>query len=217
MAKGYTQKKGVGYNEIFLPVVKYTTNRVMLALVANFDWELEQLEVKTACLHAELNEQIFMNQPKGFKEKLKFDHVCFLKRSLYGLKKSPRQWYKRFDYFVLTIGFQRSKFDHCLYFQYDDANNDCVFLLLYVDDMLLVGSSPKWISKMKTKLNGEFITKDQGKAKRIICMEIERDTSNSVLFLHQSSYISNVLKKFGMHDCKLVKSPLANHFVLSKY
>lgn len=142
--------------------------------------------------------------------------MCFLKRSLYGLKQSPRQWYKRFDSFVLTIGFHRSKFDNCLYFQHNDASNDYLFLLLYVDDMLLVGSSPKWISDIKTSLNGEFDMKDLGNAKRILGMEIERDRSNSILFLHQSSYVSKVLKKFGIHDCKSITLPLASHFILSK-
>lgn len=182
--KGYTQKEGVDYNEIFSPVVKFTTIRVMLALVALFDWELEQLDVKTAFLHGELDEQIFMNQPKDFKDKLKPDYVCFLKRSLYGLKQSPRQWYKRFDSFVLTIGFQRSKFDHCLYFQHNETDNNYLFLLLYVDDMLLVGSSPKSINNIKTDLSGEFDMKDLGKAKRILGMEIERNRSNSIVFLH---------------------------------
>lgn len=91
-----------------------------------------------------------------------------------------------------------------------------MYLLLYVDDMLLVSSSPKWISDIKTSLNGEFDMKDLGNAKRILGMEIERDMSNSILFLHQSSYVSKALKKFGMYDCKPVTLPLTNHFVLSK-
>lgn len=139
-----------------------------------------------------------------------------LNKSLYDLKQSPRQWYKIFDYFVLTIGFQKCKFDYCLYFQHNDVDNNYLFLLLYVDIMILIGSSPKWINNIKTKLSGEFDIKDLGKAKRILGMEIERGMSSSALFLHQSSYISKVLKKFGMNNCKPVTLPLANHFVLSK-
>lgn len=86
MAKCYTQKEGIYYNEIFSPIIKYTTIRTMLALVVHFNWELEQLDVITAFLHGELDEKIFMDQLKGFENKQKHDHVCFLKRSMYGLK-----------------------------------------------------------------------------------------------------------------------------------
>jgi len=214
VAKGFTQKEGVDYNEIFSPVVKYTTIRVMLALVAHFNWELEQLDVKTAFLHGDLEEKIYMSQPRGFEDRDKPNHVCYLKKSLYGLKQSPRQWYKRFDFYVHSIGFKRSEFDHCLYFQQHD--NNCVFLLLYVDDMLLIGPNLKMINGIKITLDKEFDMKDLGNARKILGMEIERNRSNSCLFLHQSSYIMKILKKFGMHDCKPVSLPLASHFILSK-
>lgn len=92
VAKGFTQKEGIDYTEIFAPVVKFTTVRVMLALVAQFDWELKQMDVKTAFLHGELDEKIYMRQPEGFVDKKNPDHVCLLKKSLYGLKQSPRMW-----------------------------------------------------------------------------------------------------------------------------
>lgn len=201
VAKGFTQKEGIYYNEIFSPVVKYTTIRVMLAFVAYFDWELEQLDVKTAFLHGDLDEKIYMSQPKGFEDKAKPDFVCFLKKSLYGLKQSPRQWYKRFDSFVKSIGFKRSDFDHCLYFQHKNKD-ECVFLLLYVDDMLLIGPDVKRINNIKSVLGGEFDMKDLGIAKRILGMEIIRDRSNSMLFLHQTSYVLKILKRFSMHESK---------------
>ena len=106
-----------------------------------------------------------MFQPKGFEDKRKPDFVCFLKKSLYGLKQSPRQWYKRFDSFVHSIGFKRSDFDHCLYFQHH--NKDCVFLLLYVDDMLLIGSNVKMIDGIKLAFSSEFDMKDLGIAKKV--------------------------------------------------
>ena len=141
--------------------------------------------------------------------------MCFLKKSLYGLKQSPRQWYKRFDSFVKSIGFKRSEFDHCLYFQHKNKD-DCVFLLLYVDDMLLIGPDIKKINSVKSALGGEFDMKDLSMAKRILGMEIVRDRSNSMLFLHQTAYVLKILKRFGMHDSKSVSVPLGNHFILSK-
>ena len=112
VAKGFTQVEGVDYNEIFSFVVKYTTIRVVLALVTHLNWDLEQLDVKTAFLHGELEETIYMRQSKGYKvHKKSGEQVCLLKKSLYRLKQSPRQWYKRFDIFVLGSGFSRSNYD----------------------------------------------------------------------------------------------------------
>ena len=105
VAKGYTQKQGIDFNEVFSPIVRHTSIRVLLALVALHDLELEQLDVKTAFLHGELEEQIYMQQPEGFIVHGKEDYVCRLKKSLYGLKQSPRQWYKRFDSFMIGHGY----------------------------------------------------------------------------------------------------------------
>ncbi|KAL0312996.1 UNVERIFIED_CONTAM: Retrovirus-related Pol polyprotein from transposon TNT 1-94 [Sesamum radiatum] len=118
VAKGFTQKEGIDFTEIFSPVVKYTTVRIILALTAHFNWELKQMDVKTAFLHGDLDETIYMSQPDGFLSDKHPDHVCLLKKSLYGLKQSPRQWNKKFDMFMQSLHFQRSAFDPCLYFKY---------------------------------------------------------------------------------------------------
>uniref|UniRef100_A0A2N9GEX0 Integrase catalytic domain-containing protein n=1 Tax=Fagus sylvatica TaxID=28930 RepID=A0A2N9GEX0_FAGSY len=95
VAKGYSQRHGIDYDEVFSPVVRHTSIKAVLALVADQDMELEQLDVKTAFLHGNLEEEIFMEQPEGFKQPGTENLVCRLKKSLYGLKQSPRQWYKR--------------------------------------------------------------------------------------------------------------------------
>ncbi|XP_057518411.1 uncharacterized protein LOC130799325 [Amaranthus tricolor] len=135
VAKGYSQIEGVDFHEVFSPVVKHSSIRALLALVAMEDLELHQLDVKTAFLHGELEEEIFMKQPEGFEVAGKENHVCRLKRSLYGLKQSPRQWYKRFDSFMISHDFIRSSYDSCVYFKkFEDGS--LLYLLLYVDDML---------------------------------------------------------------------------------
>ena len=111
VAKGYSQRKGIDYDEVFSPVVRHTSIRIILALVASYDLELEQLDVKTAFLHGDLEEVIFMEQPEGFKQPETEHMVCRLKKSLYGLKQSPRQWYKKFDSFMIRIGFTRCEYD----------------------------------------------------------------------------------------------------------
>ena len=100
VAKGYAQKEGVDYNEVFSPFVKHSSIHILLALVVQFDLELVQLAVKTAFLYGDLNEEIYMTQPDGYKAAGKEHLACKLKKSLYGLKQSPRQWYKRFDKFI---------------------------------------------------------------------------------------------------------------------
>ena len=134
------------------------------------DFELEQLDVKTAFLHGELEEDNYMEQPEGFvipgKEKL----FCKLKKSLYGLKQSPRQWYKRFDTFMLSQGFKRSNYDSCVYLK--TVNGSTIYLLLYVDDMLIAAKSMSGINKLKKQPSNEFETKDLDAAKKILGMEI---------------------------------------------
>ncbi|GKC59833.1 transposable element [Tanacetum coccineum] len=115
VAKGYTQKEGIDYNEVFSLVVKHSSIRILLALVAQLDLELVQMDVKTAFLHGDLEDEIYMVQPKGFKVSGKEHEVCKLHKSLYELKQSPRQWYKRFDKFMMESKYTRSKYDHCVY------------------------------------------------------------------------------------------------------
>lgn len=115
MAKGFTQKEGIDYNEKISLVVKHTSIRVLLSIVACFDLELESMDVKTTFLHGNLEETIFMNKPEGFEYKSIKSLVCKLNKSLYGLKQSLRCWYMRFDDFITSISFSRSNFDPCVY------------------------------------------------------------------------------------------------------
>ncbi|CAJ2678716.1 unnamed protein product [Trifolium pratense] len=199
VAKGFTQVEGIDYNEIFSPVVKHCSIRVLMTIVNMYDLELEQMDVKTAFLHGELEETIYMQQPEGFvKDNSK---VCLLKKSLYGLKQSPRQWYRRFDDFLLKTGFVRSNYDSCVYMM---KRNEKVilYLLLYVDDILMASSDKQEIQQLKEKLNGEFEMKDLGNAKRILGMDILRDRSKGELFLSQHDYLKKVVERFRMTDSK---------------
>ncbi|KAG8482771.1 hypothetical protein CXB51_024179 [Gossypium anomalum] len=136
VAKGYSQIPGVDFTDVFSPIVKHSSIRALLGIVAMHDLELEQLDVKTAFLHGELEEDIYRQQPEGFTVSEKEDYVCLLKKSLYGLKQSPRQWYNRFDSFMTSHDFKRSTFDSCVYFK-KNSDSSFVYLLLYVDDMLI--------------------------------------------------------------------------------
>ncbi|GJV59270.1 transposable element [Tanacetum coccineum] len=162
VAKGYSQKEGIDYNEIFSPVVRHTSIRVLLSLVEHH--ELEQLDVKTAFLHGDLVEEIYMSQPEGFVVQGKEDYVCKLRKSLYGLKQSPRQWYKRFDSFMVKHGFSRSAYDCCVYHKRAPSGS-LIYLLLYFDDMLVAAKDMEKVKKLKILLNTEFDIKDLGSSK----------------------------------------------------
>ncbi|KAL5740032.1 hypothetical protein ACOSQ2_029212 [Xanthoceras sorbifolium] len=214
VVKGFQQKEGIDYNKIFSPVVKLTTIRLVLKIVAAENLHLEQLDVKTAFLHGDLEEEIYMRQPEGFKEAGKENLVCRLKKSLYGLKQAPRQWYKKFDSFMSSSGFTRCQADHCCYIKRFD--NSFIILLLYVDDMLVAGSDMQEIMNLKRELSKQFAMKDLGAAKQILGMRIKRDTKSGTLLLSQAEYIKKVLSRFNMQDAKPVSTPLGIHFRLSK-
>ena len=156
-----------------------------------------------------------MIQPCGFKVAGKENHVCRLFKSLYGLKQSPRQWYKRFDQFIQGQKFTKSEQDHCVYFRrlLDGA---FIYLLHYVDDMLIVSKNKGEIERLKKQLAFEFEMKNLGDAQRILGMEIRRDKKNMSRQLTQKSYLKTVLERFGMNDkTKLVCTPLTSHFKLN--
>lgn len=212
--KGFGQKKGIDFKEIFSPVVKMPSIRVVLRLAASLNLEIEQLDVKTAFLHGDLEEEIYMEQPEGFKVKGKENLVCKLKKSLYGLKQAPRQWYKKFDSFMVEHGYNRTSSDHCVFMK-KFFDGDFIILLLYVDDMLIIGHDAGKIERLKKELGKSFAMKDLGPAKQILGMKITRDRKNGKLWLSQERYIEKVLERFNMSKAKPVGTPLANHFKLS--
>jgi hypothetical protein len=215
VVKGFAQKKGIDFDEIFSPVVKMTSIRTILSLVVVEDLHLEQLDVKTTFLHGDLEEEIYMQQPQGYEVKGKENLVCRLKKRLYGLKQAPRQWYLKFDRFMTEQGYSRCHSDHCVYFKRLE-NGSYIILLLYVDDMLVAGSNMQDINVLKKKLANSFAMKDLGAAKKILGMRITRDRKNRKLTLSQGEYIEKVLERFRMQNAKPVSTPLASHFKLTK-
>jgi ATP-binding cassette subfamily B (MDR/TAP) protein 1 len=172
VVKGYAQKEGIDFNEIFSPVVRLTTIRLVLAMCAIFNLHLEQLDVKTAFLHRELEEEIYMLQPEGFAETGKENLVCRLNKSLYDLKQAPRCWYKRFDSFIISLGYNRLSSDHCTYYKRFEEDDVFIILLLYVDGMLVIGPNKDRVQELKAQLAREFDMKDLGPANKILRMQI---------------------------------------------
>ncbi|KAG8493067.1 hypothetical protein CXB51_010376 [Gossypium anomalum] len=214
VTKGYSQILGVDFTDVFSPFVKHSSILALLGIVAMHDLELEQLDVKIAFLHEELEGDIYMQQPKGFTVSEKDDYVCLLKKSLYGLKQSPRQWYKRFDSFMTSHDLKKCSFSSCVYFK-KSSDGSFVYLLLYVNDKLIAAKDKGEIRKVKAQLSEEFEMKDLGPVKKILGMEILKNRKESKLYLSQKRYIGKVLCKFNMQSAKPVSTPLAAYFRLS--
>ena len=134
---GFGQRKGIDFDEIFSLVVKMSSIRMVLALAASLDVEVEQMDVKTAFLHGDLEKKIYMEQPEGFVVNGKENHVSKLRKSLYGLKQAPRQWYLKSEYVIENYRYKKTSSDHCVFF-HKFSDDDFIILLLYVDDMLIV-------------------------------------------------------------------------------
>ncbi|WVZ24349.1 hypothetical protein V8G54_002893 [Vigna mungo] len=211
VAKGFTQIEGVDYHEIFAPVVKHCSVRVLMAIVAHCNLHLEQLDVRTAFLHGDLEETIYMKQPDGFAVD---DRVCLLQKSLYGLKQSPRQWYRKFDDFLIKLNFKRCNYDDCVYTLNHDG--EMLYLLLYVDDILIASSDRGMIGETKTRLADAFEMKELGEARRILGIDIKRDRPGSNLFLSQECYLQKVISRYRMAESKMASTPVGQHLKLTK-
>ncbi|GJT00374.1 retrotransposon protein, putative, ty1-copia subclass [Tanacetum coccineum] len=191
VARRFTQRAGIDYNEVFSHVVRHTSIRVILSLTACEDYELEQLDVKTAFLHGNLEETIYMRQPPGFEEGTG-NKVCLLKKSLHGLNQSPRQWYKR-----------------------EFAPRMYIYLLLYVDDMLIACKSKSEIEYTKGLVRKTFDMKELGPARKILGMEIVRDRGSRIRKVSQSGYVQKILNNYKVDNGKSVSLQLGAHFKVS--
>uniref|UniRef100_H3H7L6 CCHC-type domain-containing protein n=1 Tax=Phytophthora ramorum TaxID=164328 RepID=H3H7L6_PHYRM len=204
VAKGFKQKYGIDYTETFSPVVKYVTLRMIIAIAKYFGWPLNQLDVVTAFLYGVMKEVVFCVVPEGVELDGGFDCLELVK-AIYGLKQASRVWNETFDEFMCSIGFQVSAFDPCLYIKVVDGH--CVLVLVYVDDVLITGSSPELIARTKTDLKTRFEMTDSGKCAFVLGIELVDGPDGSVTMC-QRRYVDDILKRFAMDECKAVVSPV---------
>lgn len=184
LVRGFLQRHGVDFDEIFSSTVKMTSSRVILGLAATLNLEVEHLDVKATFLYGNLEEDVYMEQPEGFKVKVKVedDKVRKLVKSLYRFEAAPKQWYMRFESFMTKYGYKKIFYDDCTFVQRFGANH---VLLLYMDDMLIIGQDTRGISKLKNEFAKAFVIKHLGYARHILGIQIVRDQKLGKLGLSQ--------------------------------
>ncbi|GKB82920.1 zinc finger, CCHC-type containing protein [Tanacetum coccineum] len=209
--------KPLGYKWIFkkkmkADVTRITSIRMIIAIAALRNLEIHQMDVKTAFLNGDLEEEIYMNQPEGFIAPGQEGKVCRLVKSLYGLKQAPKQWHQKFDHTMLESGFKINECDKCVYVK--DTSSGYVILCLYVDDMLIVGSNDKMIRSTKDMLKSKFDMKDMGLADVILGIKIIRTQSG--LVLSQTHYVDKILNTHNAGDSGQARTPIDTSLHLSK-
>ena len=202
--KGYSQRKGVDYDETYSPVVRHSSLRYLFALAAKYHLQIDQMDAITAFLQGDLEEEIYMEQPPCFVKDEEPRLVCRLNKALYGLKHSSRVWNNKLDAALKRFGLIASEYDPCLYYWMQDGK--MLFIAVYVDDVLIFSNDEQLKDAIKDKLSSTFRMKDLGPAAsclgiRIVCKE------NSVT-LDQEAYINSILRRFNMQDAKAVTTPM---------
>lgn len=204
VTRGFSQQYGLDYDETFSPVAKLTTVRVLLALAANKDWNLWQMDVKNAFLNGELDREIYMNQPMGFQSQDHPEYVCKLRKALYGLKQAPRAWYGKIAEFLTHSGYLVTPADSSLFVK--TSGRKLAIVLVYVDDLIITGDYEEEILQTKENLSVRFQMKELGQLKHFLGLEIDRTQEG--IFLCQQKYSRDLLKKFGMLECKPISTPM---------
>ncbi|KAL6461003.1 hypothetical protein MHYP_G00309690 [Metynnis hypsauchen] len=199
VAKGYSQVQGLDYSETFSPTANLTSLRVLIQLAAQHDLTLNQMDVKAAYLHAPIDYEIYMDQPEGFQVKSEdgVQFVCKLNKSIYGLKQSGRNWNMMLHEFV------QSQADHCIYTKLSDKGK--VILLVWVDDIVVAASNEMCLREVKEKLKSKFKMKDLGHLTHFIGIDFTQKDGS--IKMNQSKYIKDILKRFGMAECKTRATP----------
>lgn len=166
-------------------------------------WDIKQLDVKNAFLHGDLSEAVYMRQPPGFEDKENPQYVCKLHKAIYELKQAPRAWFDKFSSFLIEFGFLCNSSDVSLFVY--QKNKSIIFLLLYVDDMLITGNDQPLIQQLLKSLSKQFQMKDMGPLSYFL--GIQAQFTPTGLFLNQQRYATNLLQAAGMSDCAPMPTP----------
>ncbi|KAA3471001.1 Retrovirus-related Pol polyprotein from transposon TNT 1-94 [Gossypium australe] len=215
VVKSYLQEAGIDFHETFSPVVKPTIIRVVLAITVSLGWSLRQVDVNNAFLNGDLSEEIYMVQPPCFEQSRTNGQqlVCKLGKVLYSLKQAPRAWFHKLREFLLSNKFEVSKADNFLFI--NRSGNQFLYVLVYMDDIIVTGSNSSAISQFVKELNDKFSLKDLGKLNYFLGIEVKYTLDG--IFLNQKQYVLDLLKKAFMDKSTSCPTPMVSTCRLSAY
>ncbi|KAJ0466898.1 putative RNA-directed DNA polymerase [Helianthus annuus] len=212
VAKGYVQRFGIDYEEVFAPVARIETVRLMLALAANRGWEVHHLDVKSAFLHGELKEDVYVHQPEGYVKRGQERQVYKLIKALYGLRQAPRAWNTRLDSALKELGFTRCKHEQAIYRR--ERNQRLLLVCTYVDDLIVIGATSQDIVDFKKQMEARFEMSDLGLLQYYLGIEVNQGVRG--ISIKQSGYATKVLKQFGLWESNSTQFPLDPGLKLTK-
>lgn len=212
VAKGYVQRYGVDYNEVYAPVARLETIRMLLAYAAQRNWEIHHMDVKTAFLNGELEEEVYVAQPEGYRDKKHPHKVLKLHKALYGLKQAPRAWNSKLDQCLKTLGFEKCPHEHAVYRREQEGH--VMIVGVYVDDLILTGANTSTIKQFKEEMKQKFEMSDLGLLSYYLGIEVKQGEKS--ISICQSGYARNILEKMGMGDCNPCQIPMEPRTKMSK-
>ena len=213
VVKGYKQKPGIDYYEVFAPVARLDTIRLVIALAAQKKWQIHQMDVKSAFLNGSLEEEVFVDQPVGYVKKGHEDKVLKLKKALYGLKQAPRAWYTRIDSYFQENGFLKCPYEPTLYTK-SDSHGNMLIVCLYVDDLIFTGNDANMFDAFKEAMSSNFEMTDMGLMSYYLGLEVMQIGVG--IFVSQKKYAADILKRFKMESCKPINTPVEARLQLEK-
>lgn len=201
VAQGFTQRYGIDYDEVFAPVTRASTFRLLLSVAGMRHYIVNQYDIKTAFLNGKLNEEIYMKQPVGYE---KGNEVYKLKKSIYGLKQAAHVWNQTLHEVLMRNGCIQNESDKCLY---KKKNGDKVcYLIIHVDDMLVASSDEEFQTELMTSIGNEFELKKLGNVKQYLGIDVER--RNGEFFISQEQHIEKIIREAGLEEAKESAQPM---------
>ena len=212
VAQGFSQSRGVDYEEIYSPVAQLSSIRTLLAFAAEKKLHVHQMDVVSAFLNGDLTEEIYMKQPPGYVQSGKEELVCKLRKSIYGLKQSPRCWNEKLCNHLKSASFKESGADPCVFIQSEQSNMKII--AVYVDDLILIAKTSSEIQQMKEGLSNTFKMKDMGQLH--YCLGINFEVTKQGISLCKKQYLLRILEKYRLSEVNTVTTPMDPNVKLVK-
>jgi hypothetical protein len=212
VARGFVQQEGIDFDEVFAPVARMESVRLLLALAAREGWQVHHMDVKSAFLNEDLKEEVYIRQPAGFVMASQEGKVLRLRKALYGLRQAPRAWNSKLDDTLKKMDFVQSELEHAIYRR--SHSDDILLVGVYVDDLVITGSSLAAVEEFKEEMKRAFLMSDLGLLSFYLGIEVRQDAGG--ITLRQTHYAKKILEMAGMADCKAAATPMEERLRLSR-